>query len=216
MSGLENESLNAALAQLRSEDVLVQNRGVADVIKIGTRAVPALLRMVAEESAARRAQVMYALAQIAAPDAAPALRHGLNDADERVRAYAAVGLARIGDPNALAALLHTLDDAADELHGDTTPAVSALGELGLSALPSLLDLLMDQNEVRRLHAQRAVEQIIMRRFGFLPGQGFPDATAEDRFRALWKANGNYNYSAEAATRSDAVDKWRRWVATVEK
>jgi HEAT repeat protein len=216
MPDLANESLNAALAQLRSEDVLVQNRGVAAVIKIGAEAVPSLLTMLAEESGARRAQVMYALSQIAAPEAAPAFRRGLNDENERVRSAAAVGLARIGDPNAVAALLQTLSDAPDQLHGDMTPAVFALGDMGISALPSLLDLLMDQNEVRRLHAQRAVEQIMMRRHGFQPGQGFPDAAAEDQFRVEWKANGNYDYSAEAAARADAVEKWRRSVAAEEK
>jgi hypothetical protein len=97
-----------------------------------------------------------------------------------------------------------------------TPAVFALGEMGISALPSLLDLFMDENEGTRLHAQRAVEQIMMRRHGFLPGQGFPEAAAEERFRAQWRANGNYDYSAGAALRSDAVEKWHRWVAAVEE
>src|SRR4051812_43512905 len=198
MPDSSNESLDAALAQLRSEDVLVQNRGVAAVIGIGAGAVPALLKMFGEESGGQRAQVMYALSQIAAPDiatpeVAAAFKLGLSDGDERVRAYAAVGLARIGDPYALAALLQTINDAPDELHGDMTPAVFALGGMGVSALPSLLDLFMDESEGTRLHAQRAVEQIMMRRHGFLPGQGFPSALAEEQFRADWRAGGDYDY-----------------------
>jgi HEAT repeat protein len=216
MPDSSNESLNVALAQLRSEDVLVQNQGVAAVIGIGAEAVPALLEMLEEVSGGRRAQVIYALSQIAAPEAAAAFRHGLQDEDERVRAYAAVGLARTGEPDALAALLQTLNDAPDPLHGDMTPAVFALAEMGSSALPSLLDLLMDENEDTRLHAQRALEQIIMRRHGFLPGQGFPSATAEELFRADWRASGDYDYSADASVRADAVEKWRRRLSSQEE
>jgi len=216
MSGSSNQSLNEALAQLRSEDVITQNRGVAAVIQIGAAAVPALLAMLQEFSGARRAQVMYALSQIADPKVADAFKRGLEDENERVRSSAAMGLQRIGDPDALAALVQTIDDAPDELHGDMTPAVSALGEMGVTALPSLLRLLMDQNESTRFHAQRALEQIVMRRHGFVPGQGFPDATAEEQFRLEWRANGNYQYSDDAAARAAAVEKWRSWMTGLEE
>lgn len=208
--------LSSALEQLRSADALTQNRGVAAVVKIGSEAVPALLAMLPEEPGARRAQMMYALSQIAAPEAAAAFGRGLEDEDERVRAYASVGLARIGDQHALAACLRALNDAPDQLHGDMTPAVFAIGEMGTSPLPSLLDLLMDESANTRLHAQRAVEQIIMRRHGFVPGQGFATAAEEEEFRSQWRANGNYDYSAAAAARAAAVEKWRRWLATGEE
>jgi HEAT repeat protein len=216
MSGLSNESLSEALAQLRSEDVMIQNRGVAAVIQIGAAAVPALLPMLEEFSGAHRAQVMYALSQIADPIVADAFKRGLADENDRVRSYAAVGLLRIGDPDALAALVQTIGDAPDELHGDMTPAVVALGEMGVTALPSLLGLLMDENETTRLHAQRAVEQIMMRHHGFVPGQGFPDASAEEQFRVEWRANGDYHYSDDEAARAAAAEKWRRWMTGLEE
>ncbi len=158
----ENEPLKIALLQLRSEDVLVQNEGVATVIRIGAAAVPALLPLLEDEEAGRRAQVMYALAQIAEPGAAEAFQCGLGDQGERVRAYAAVGLARIEHPDALTACLQTLNDAPNPLHADMTPAVQALSEMGMSAVPALLDLLVDENEFTRLHAQRALEMILDR------------------------------------------------------
>src|SRR2546427_6571665 len=104
----ENEALKTALVQLCSDDVLLQNEGVATVIRIGAAAVPALLPLLEDGGAGRRAQVMYALAQIAEPGTAEAFQHGLGDQDERVRAYAAEGLAHIGHQDALTACLQTL------------------------------------------------------------------------------------------------------------
>lgn len=200
-----NETLRAALDQLRSDDVLVQNEGVASVIQLGAEAVPALLPFLEDGSAMRRSQVMYALAQIAEPGTAEAFQRGLGDADERVRAYAAVGLARIGHPNALTACLQTLNDAPNEAHLDMTPAVQALGEMGISVVPALLDLLMNEDEFTRLHAQRVLELILNRRHGL--GQ---EPEAEKQVEEEWQANGAYDYAADAATRAASVAKWRRW------
>jgi HEAT repeat protein len=215
-SSHENETLKTALAQLRSDDVLVQNEGVASVIQLGAEAVPALLPFLEDGSATRRSQVMYALAQIAEPGTAEAFQRGLGDPDERVRAYAAVGLARIGYPNAVMACLQTLNDAPDEAHLDMTPAVQALGEIGMSVVPALLDLLMNEDEFTRLHAQRALELILNRRHGFQPGQGFPIPEAEEQMRTEWQANGAYDYAADAATRAASVAKWRRWLETTKE
>ena len=212
----ENEALKTALLQLRSNDVLLQNEGVATVIRIGAAAVPALLLLLEDGEAGRRAQVMYALAQIAEPGTTEAFQHGLGNQDKRVRAYAAVGLARIEHPDALTACLQTLNDAPNPLHADMTPAVLALGQMGMRVVPALLDLLMDDHEFTRLHAQRALEMILDQRHGFYPGQGFPTPEAEEQARAEWKDNGGYDYSADAATRAAAVAKWQRWLETAEK
>lgn len=208
-SSHENETLKTALAQLRSDDVLVQNEGVASVIRIGADAVPALLPFLGDESAIRRSQAMYALARIADPGTAEAFQRGLEDQDERVRAYAAVGLARIGHPNAGVACLQTLNDAPGEAHLDMTPSVQALGEMGISVVPALLDLLMNEDEFTRLHAQRALELILNRRHGLGLGQG-PEA------EEVWQTNGNYNYATDAAARAASVVKWRRWLETAKE
>ena len=140
----------------------------------------------------------------------------LQDQDEYVRAYAAQGLARIKHPNALEATLKTLNDAPDELHLDMTPAVDTLGDMGIVAVPALLDLLMSEESITRLHAQQALEQILSFRHGFQPGQGFP--TPEDEAATLteWRENGNYDYTADVDKRANAVAKWRKWLSAMEK
>ena len=216
MSDSLNRSLRTALAQLRSEDVRTQNKGVEAITRIGAAAVPELLPLLDDKSAGLRAQTMYALAQIAVPEAAEAFQHGLHDTDERVRAYAATGLARIAHDEALSACIRTLNDAPDEMHLDITPSVHALGEMGMRAVPPLLDLMLHDDEMTRLHAQRALELIISRRFGFQPGQGFPTKENEEQSRATWLANGDYDYAADAANRAAAVEKWRHWLASTEE
>ncbi len=215
VSMVDAEKLGAALSALNSQDVLTQNQGVEAVIQIGRAAVPPLIAMLEKESP-NRAQVMYALAQIGDSRAASAFTASLLDSDERVRAYSAQGLARIGDPRALAAILQTLDDAADELHLDITPSVRALGEMGLKAVPALLDLLMAENDMTRLHAQRALELILARRYGFIPGGGYPSPEAAERMRSEWRASGDYDYSANPAVRAASVTKWREWLARVRE
>jgi HEAT repeat protein len=208
----DGNKLTAALDALRSADVLTQNEGVAAAIQIGEGAVPGLLALL-DEAGVNRAQVMYALAQIGDARAGRAFLAGLKDRDERVRAYAAQGLVRIGHPEAMAACLQTLNDAPDELHLDRTPAVEALGGMGLKPIPSLLDLLMSEDRDTRMHAQRALESIAERRHGFRPGYGFPDRQAEEAMRAEWRANGDYQFDASQEPRAQAVAKWRQWLQT---
>ena len=211
MTNSSNDALTAAVAKIRSEDVMAQNEGVAELIQIGATAVPVLLPLI-DEVASIRAQAMYALSRIADPGTSEALKRGLQDNDDRVRAYAAVGLARIGHPDAVSACIRMINDTPDILHGDLTPCVTALAEMGLVAVPALLDLMMHEDEITRLHAQRALEMNLSRRHGFRGGQGFPSPAAEQQARAEWQANGNYDYAADAAARQAAVEKWRQWLS----
>jgi HEAT repeat protein len=216
-NGTNNDAndLGMTIAALNSEDVLTQNEGIEKAIWIGKASVPPLLALL-EKGGGNRAQVMYALSQIGDARAASVFTGCLHDKDERVRAYSAQGLARIGDPQAQAAILQTLNDAADQLHADITPSVLTLGGMGLKAVPSLLDLLMADDEMTRLHAQRALELILARRHGAAPDSGFPSPKAEDDMRSEWSANGNYDYSAPASAREASVEKWRQWLAQAEE
>lgn len=214
-TGIATLTVLAALAALRSEDVLTQNEGVAAATQIGPTAVPGLLSLL-DEPGVSRAQVMYALAKIGDLRAQQVFAAGLHDSDERVQAYAAQGLVRIGHPDAMAACLQTLNDAPDELHLDRTPAVEALGAMGLKPVPSLLDLLMDEDRNTRIHAQRALESIAAQRHGFRPGHGFPDAQAEEATRAEWRANGDFQFDADRELRVQAVAKWRQWLQTAKE
>jgi HEAT repeat protein len=204
-------NLGEAMEKLRSADVLTQNEGVQELIQIGPPAVPELLSLVGDEGADQRAQTMYALSEIGAPEAAEAFKQGLHDKDERVRAYASVGLSRIGDSDSLEAAIQTINDAPNQMHLDLTPSVFALGGMGLSAVTALLDLMMNDDENTRLHAQRALEMIVGRQHGFEIGHGFPTPDAEQQALAQWQANGNFDYAAPAEARGAAVEKWRDWL-----
>jgi len=208
-------TLMAALAALRSDDILTQNEGVAAVVRIGSAAVPSLLSLL-NEPGVSRAQVMYSLAKIGDLRAQQVFVSGLHDSNERVRAYSAQGLVRIGHPDAVAACLQTLSDAPDALHLDRTPAVEALGGMGLDPVPSLLDLLLDKDRETRMHAQRALEAIVARRHGFRPGHGFPNTRAEEALRSEWRANGDYQFDADRELRARAVVIWRQWLRTAKE
>lgn len=209
----DNPRLTAALQHLCSKDVLVQNNGVEEVIQIGKPAVSALLKLLQNNNASK-AQIIYVLAQIGDALAKSVFIKGLQDGNEKVRAYSAQGLFKINEPEAMQACLQTLNDAADELHNDRTPAVEALGGMGLKATPFLLDLLMSEDEMTRLHSQRALELIIMRHFGFQPGRGFQTKKEEEKADKIWEEHGNYNYNADIITRKMSVSKLRQWFNTL--
>jgi HEAT repeat protein len=204
-----------AIAAINSDDVLTQNAGVQAAIRIGAAAVPELLRVL-QQGGNQRMQAMYALAKIGDARAGAAFKSGLSDGDESVRAYAARGLAAIGDPQAQAAALATLNDAPDELHLDSTPSVATLGAMGPKVVPAVLELLMSEDEMTRLRAQRVLERIVAAHHGMGEGKGLPSAAAEQAMRSEWSANGNYDYSAPADTRRASVEKWRRWITKVKR
>lgn len=110
------------------------------------------------------------------------------------------------------ALMAALDDGASPAHADITPAVTALAALGRRAVPALLDALASESEMTRLHAQRALEGILEREHGFVPGRGFPTPADEEALRAELRANGSYDYAAEPAARAAAIALWRRRLA----
>jgi HEAT repeat protein len=187
---------------------------VSEAVSLGSAAVPELIKLLGLPDGDTRAQAMFALSEIADARARTAFWRGLHDADERVRSYAARGLGRLGDPDAVTAFVQTLGDAPDPLHADMTSSVDGLGRLGLTAVPSIIDLLMDPDKLIRLRAQRALELIMSRRHGFRDGEGFPSPAAEEEMRKEWRANGDYRYDAASQKRATAVAKWRGWAAQV--
>jgi HEAT repeat protein len=215
MSNSQDE-LIAAIDKLRSDSVAVQNEGAQTALQAGKAALPHLLPLLQEQKAATRSQAMYVISRVGGSEASDVFKQGLQDQDERVRAYAAEGLALANDPDALSASLKTLNDAPDMAHLDMTPAVESLSEMGLDAVSPLLDLLMDDDEMTRLHAQRALEGIVNRMHGFQSGRGFPTPAAEQEMRNEWQSNGSYDYAAPVAARAAAVEKWRTWLEEKNK
>jgi HEAT repeats len=210
----DRETSMATLNMLRSDNVMIQNEGVARAIQIGAPLVIDLLSLL-EERGVNRAQVLYVLARIGDPGAERAFLAGLRDSNEYARAYAAQGLVRIGHPDAMAACIKTLNDAADELHVEMTPSVRALGAMGVKVVPPLLELLKQDDELTRLRGQRALELFLGQRHGFQEGHGFPSDAAAKSMRAEWQANGDYDYRADANSRSASVELWRRRLAEAD-
>jgi len=103
--------------------------------------------------------------------------------------------------------LDALDLAADKLHLDRTPAVDRLIALGESALLPLCDHLDSADVLHRMRAQRAIEGITRRSFGF-DGDAWPDG-ALARWSAWWTSMG-YDARAEPATRGAALARLRQW------
>lgn len=211
---IENQNLNTVLSKLRSGNVLTQNEGVEAAIKAGERFVPELILLL-NEPEVNRSQVMYALAQIGDKQTRETFMVALRDKNEYVRSYAAVGLARIGDQRSMEACLQTLNDAPDLLHSDRTPSVDALGAMGLKVVPSLLNLLMHEDLMTRLHSQRVLELVIMQRYGFRTGKGFPTKKAEAQAKEALLIHGNYDYEDDKATREASVSKLREWLITLK-
>jgi HEAT repeat protein len=200
-----------ALTLLRSPSVLRQNEGVAGLIAAGSVVTPRLVAALSEPGLPR-AQVMFALSRVGDSRALDAFTRGLDDPDERVRAFAAGGLTRLHAPNALAANLRTLDDAADPLHADHTPAVEALGEMGLVPVEPLLGVFLEsERRDTRLHAARAIEGVVSRRHGFRPGGGFPSRERDEACRGVLQQNGPLDFELPRAMREPLVTKWRGWL-----
>jgi hypothetical protein len=106
----------------------------------------------------------------------------------------------------------TIDDNADPNHGDMTPSVFALADIGLPAVPRILDLMLDAPPATRRRAQRALERIVMRRdFGYVEGRGFPTPADDTAFLAAWTAHGAYDADAGEDARRNAVNLWREWL-----
>jgi len=117
------------------------------------------------------------------------------------------------------AAVSLLDSVMVDYYGTMTPlnqlaSVHALGEMGIEAIAPLLELMSSGKRDTRMHAQRALEMIVARRFGFRPGRGFPDVNAESAARRVWVDNGGYEFSANAGDRNASIVLWRRWLANV--
>ncbi|HEY4114164.1 MAG TPA: hypothetical protein VGM17_08905 [Rhizomicrobium sp.] len=109
-------------------------------------------------------------------------------------------------------LLARLNEAPDKLHSDHTPAVEELIAQGETVIAPVLPYAADGDEPTRMRAQRVLEGITMASLGFVPGKGWPDAAAEDRWRALWHSLGDLDWRAPAAQRVHAIALWQAWLA----
>ncbi len=113
----------------------------------------------------------------------------------------------------LQTLVAQIDEEPDMLHLDFTPAVHALSERGAQAACAVLELLHAPDTFTRLHAQRVLEGVLMRRAGWRPGQGYADAEAEPRVRTTLQEIA-FAHDASEEERSEGATRWRQWVEDV--
>ena len=113
------------------------------------------------------------------------------------------------DPSRIDEYVRAIDDDPDLLHLDVTPASQALADIGLPAVPALLDLLGADSEETRLHAQRALEMVVYGRHGFVSGRGFPSAEAEQAARDDLIGAG-YEHDDPPERREAAIARLRGW------
>ncbi|MFT5354936.1 MAG: hypothetical protein ACI9KE_002149 [Polyangiales bacterium] len=108
-------------------------------------------------------------------------------------------------PSELARLVASIDENPDNLHLDLTPSVHALSALGLPGARAVIPLLAVDEHMTRLHAQRVVELVVSREFGFRPGSGFPSLEMDEAARRVIVGWG-YAHDAAETDRRRAIER----------
>jgi hypothetical protein len=108
-------------------------------------------------------------------------------------------------------LVRQINASPDKLHGDYTPAVLKLIEIGEPALPAVLPLMVSEERETRLRAQRVLEGVTMAMFGFRIGHGWTRPGGEEAWRRLWDDLGGVSAEDSPERRAQAVDRWTRWL-----
>lgn len=122
------------------------------------RAVPPLLKALADPDPVLRTQAAAALGRLKAGEAVPSLIGALQDTDAGVRQTAATALGIMGDPSAVPSLVQALQDAAE---GVRARAAAALGRLGDPAARSPLARLAADDPVPQVRqaAREALDRL---------------------------------------------------------
>jgi hypothetical protein len=108
-------------------------------------------------------------------------------------------------------LAQRIDADPDPLHGDVTPAVLQLIDLGYPGARAVLGLLTADNLPTRRRARRVLEGVVFREHGWVAGQGFADPQGDERARAVIEQNGPYRPDASAEERARSAERWARWL-----
>lgn len=113
-------------------------------------------------------------------------------------------------PSEQSLLLSELGTTFETLHGDRSPTIDRLIEIGESSVDECLKIFAQENGMwRLLHAQRVIEGYTMRRFGYQSGQGFTTFPRE-AWETYCNSLGHLNYSDPIETRLAAVSGWADW------
>jgi hypothetical protein len=108
-------------------------------------------------------------------------------------------------------LIEAIDHHPYKLHSDYTPSVEGLIKIGKPAMMSVLDLFLTSEEITRLRAQRVLEIITMKMYGFNPGHGWEVVNKESEWKQFWNSLGDLNYKTSIELRSASVRLWKEWL-----
>mgnify|MGYP006914251465 CR=1 FL=1 len=118
----------------------------------------------------------------------------------------------MGTKNIISSLVEKINDDPNFAHLDYTSAVHELIIHKEVAVKAVLPLLNSEDMMERYRAQRVVEGVMQRKFGWKAGQGFLlGSDGEQQFLKLWIENGNYNAEASEEDRLKAINKWKAWL-----
>lgn len=109
-------------------------------------------------------------------------------------------------------LIARINDHPDQNHFDFTPATDELIEVGTPAIPYVVELMLVDDRDTRLRAMHVLYYIILNRYGWVSGKGWPDETGERKVDRLWSDLGDLDWQAPLEKRQASVMLWRRWVA----
>lgn len=118
----------------------------------------------------------------------------------------------MGTKNIISSLIKKINENPNFAHLDYTPAVHELITHKEVAVKAVLPLLNSEDMMERYRAQRVIEGVMQRKFGWKAGQGFSlGSDGEQQFLQLWDENGNYNAEASEEDRLNAIKKWEAWL-----
>ena len=114
-------------------------------------------------------------------------------------------------------LINKINDDPDVLHLDYTPAVHQLSTYGIDAAKAVLPLLDSEDIWERYRAQRVIEGVVQRIYGWQPGQGYPKASdGEEKIKKLFLQLGNYQANSSTENRKASIQKWDKWLKEKQK
>lgn len=151
---MESAKISEYIEQLQDdnlEDEYVRWSAADALAKIGTPAIPALIKVFKNERLNARLWAARALGKMGIP-ALPALLAALKDDAPEIRQGAVIALENVGHSSAVPFIIEALKDADEWVRSDAAIALGTLGDL--SATPLLLEMLSDPEACVR---QSAIE-----------------------------------------------------------
>jgi hypothetical protein len=113
-------------------------------------------------------------------------------------------------------LVNSIDENPDPLHSDYTPSVYQLIEKGLPSVSHVLILMRSESQDTRMRAQRVLEGVTMKRYGFVFGKGWAQVDGEEKWRRFWKELGNMQWNDPLENRNKSITLWNHWLLGATK